>query len=144
MIKLFLFILCLLTFSFLKDNQVFAQQASCKGYYNKQLKFFVYSEVDTMPEYPGGIAKFYKFMSNVSLNGVNNGRLQSIVLPTFIIDASGRVKNVGISNKLPKDYTQLDRNLIKLLETCPNWVPARCNNKNVAMSFQTRLTLCYQ
>jgi len=58
MIKLFLFILCLLTFSFLKDNQVFAQQASCKGYYNKQLKFFVYSEVDTMPEYPGGIAKF--------------------------------------------------------------------------------------
>ncbi|KQM78834.1 hypothetical protein ASE74_12810 [Pedobacter sp. Leaf216] len=144
MIKQLLFILCLLTFSFAKDNQVFAQQTSCKGYYNKQLKLFVYSQVDKMPEYPGGIAKFYKFLSNYSLNGVDNDRLQSTVFPTFIIDASGHVKNVGIYDKTPENYTQLDRNVIKLLETCPNWEPAKCDNKNVAMNFRTRMTLCYQ
>lgn len=143
MIKHLGFILCLLSFSFLKDKQGFVQQTSCKGYYDKELHLFVYTEVDEMPEFPGGIAKFYKFIFNVPLKGTDKEPLQSTVFPTFVIDASGHVKNVGIYQKLPKDYTQLDRNMIKLLKACPNWEPAQCNNKKVAMSYRTRVTLCY-
>ncbi|WP_307525871.1 hypothetical protein [Pedobacter sp. W3I1] len=137
------FILCLLSFSSLKDNESLAQQTSCKGYYDKELHQFVYTEVEKMPEYPGGISKFYKFISNVSLNGTDNERLQSTVFPTFVIDASGHVKSVGIYQKVPKDYTQLDRNMIKLLKGCPNWEPAQCEDRKVAMSYRTRLTICF-
>lgn len=144
MIKYPVFILCLLSLSFLKGKQCFAQQTPCKGYYDKELSLFVYTEVDKMPEYPGGIAKFYKFIGSVPLKGVNNELLQSTIFPTFVIDASGHVKGIGIYQKLPKDYTQLDRNMIKLLKTCADWEPAECNNKKVAMSFRSRITLCYQ
>jgi len=143
MTKQLLSIFFLSCFSFFKNEQGFAQQNSCKGYYDKELALFVYTEVDQMPEYPGGITRFYKFISDVTLVGADQEQMQSTVFPTFVIDTSGHVKSIGIYQKLPKDYTRLDRNMIKLLKDCPQWEPAKCNNKKVAMRYRTRITLCY-
>lgn len=120
-----------------------AQETLCAKFFDGKLHTFVYTQVDEMPEFPGGIAKFYRFISDVPLSNKNNESLQSTIFPSFVIDTTGNIKNIGIKDKLPKDYTALDRNMITLLKKCPKWIPAKCNGKKVAMRYQSRVTLCY-
>ena len=121
------------------------QQNSCTGYYDKVIHSFVYTYVDKMPEYPGGIGKFYSFLAkNIVYDGYSAENYQTKVTIVFIIDTAGTIKNAGIDKKDRKDYSKLELRYLNLLTKTPRWKPGKCNGKNVNVRYMSTINLTPQ
>ncbi len=95
----------------------------------------VFTEVETMPEFPGGMASLNKYIANnvkypeEELDNSNMGK----VIVTFIIDDYGAVRNVTVGKS--SGYELLDKEAVRVVKSMPHWKPGTKNGKNVNVRF---------
>lgn len=99
-----------------------------------QSKVYELSEVVTKPQFPGGDAAMYQWMSqNITYpaaaaeEGVS-GR----VIVGFIIETDGSISNARI---LRSRHAALDKEALRLVNSMPRWTPGRANNLPVRTSY---------
>lgn len=99
--------------------------------------------VDKMPEFPGGLPKFYSYIEREFKCSAKNWGADRKIFIEFIIDSTGYVRK-GAVNLKKGDLGQVCKDrLISVLENSPKWVPGHVNktNKDVPVRFVLPLNL---
>ncbi len=120
--KTILILLFLAVVSFAK-----AQSTDTTGHTkpNKQ----IFSAVQSLPEFPGGIHEFYKYISsNVQYHGNAHGR----IIIRFVVEADGSVSTVTLVQGIDKDA---DAECVRVITNSPTWKPAIQNSRPVRVQY---------
>lgn len=116
----------------------FYAQDTIKVNRNAGVQEEVFTLVETMPEYPGGMKNLYKFISTsvkFPLRLLQDSSFVSCtVFVKFIIDNTGLVRNPvilkGCSNCL-----ECDEEALRVIKQMPKWKPAEMNGRPVNSYF---------
>ncbi len=49
----------------------------------------------------------------------------------FVIDVNGKMVSLGIQNKQPRNYTNAEKELVRVFAMMPKWKPGECDGKKV-------------
>ena len=94
----------------------------------------VYDVVEQMPQYPGGMGEFMKYVgTNIKYpKEAVAAKKQGTVLVSFVIEKDGRVSN-------PKVFQSVDANLdaeaLRVVGTSPKWTPGTQDGKPVPVHY---------
>jgi TonB family protein len=98
-----------------------------------------YTNVEEMPEFPGGILAMRQFLAiNVrypvfaQVNGI-----QGKVYVTFVVQEDGSVSNINIAKGI---HPVLDSEAIRVIKLMPNWTPGKQKGKPVKVSYTVPIT----
>lgn len=94
----------------------------------------VYSVVEKMPEFPGGQAALFKYLSeNVEypLIAKENG-IQGRVMCEFIVDKDGSITEVKVTRSVDPS---LDREAVRVIKSMPKWNPGKQKGKPVRVKY---------
>jgi len=94
----------------------------------------IYDIIDQYPTFQGGEAEFYKYIGKKLDAGdtFENSPIQTRVFFAFVIDTSGGVRDVCIYKPFKENrLTELELNVIYLIENMPKWKPAIFEGKRV-------------
>jgi len=121
-------------------------QIPCSYYYNKTLKKNVYTQVEIVPEFPGGEAAYQRFL-NRNLRYPNDmfaaDTWQSSVVFTFIVDTDGQIKHPTFrGNQDTINFTPLEKEVNRTIKLMPQWVPGRCQGKMVVVEVKRSMVVC--
>ena len=95
-------------------------------------------EIDTRPEYPGGISEFRKFIATNFLTPENEKFKVGKVSVSFVIEKDGTLTNI----KILKDAGfNTATETIRVLKLCKIWMPGVKNGKNVRVLYVVPITL---
>ncbi|RZK49487.1 MAG: TonB family protein [Pedobacter sp.] len=101
------------------------------------------AELEVKPSYPGGIEKFYDYMSNWIKypNEAAENNKQGIVYLSFIVEENGSISNVSAIGK--KLGYGLEEEAIRVLKKAKVWKPGKMNGKATRSRFHVpiRFTL---
>ena len=114
-------------------NQQLDDIPRCEYQYDKKLKYKVYSKVDEWPEFPGGGGEMYLFMAKNMSVFFDGKEADGKVFINLIIDAQGNVVSEHIKNKAIADYTELEKEALRVVRLMPKWKPGKCKNRKVAV-----------
>lgn len=91
---------------------------------------YMYIDVDTLPvlDYDGG---FYGYISG-KIDWPNNFDGQGSVIVSFIVTKSGDVEQITIEREL---CSMCDKEVIRVLETMPQWIPGKKDGSKVDVKF---------
>lgn len=94
----------------------------------------VYTEVEQMPEYPGGvnalmsdIASAVKYPDEAKTKGI-----QGKVFVSFVVDEQGKVTNAKIERGVEPS---LDAESLRVVNNLKNWKPGKEKGKTVKVAF---------
>lgn len=87
--------------------------------------------INVKPEFPGGMEKFYKFISeNYKTPDVK--KLAGKVFVTFIIEKDGSLTGIKVLRDIGHDT---GKEAIRVLELSPKWLPGEQNGKKVRCAY---------
>ena len=92
----------------------------------------------TMPEFPGGegaLQKYFEQNVHYPYSAIKD-KIEGKVLVTFVIDATGNVRNIWVARSLDN---RLDKVAEYVVSNLPRWKPGRQREKPLLMSFFTNL-----
>ncbi len=95
----------------------------------------VYQIVEQMPEFPGGVAELFHYISK-NIHYPQKARekgIQGRVFIGFIVEKDGSVSNV---RNLRGIDSELDAEAIRVVESMPKWKPGKHNGEFVRVSYQ--------
>lgn len=98
-------------------------------------------EVDTLPEYIGGIDNARKYIGErveYPVSAIEND-IEGTIVVTFDIERDGSVTDIKIDRGLGYG---LDEEVIRVMTRMPKWIPAKLNGKNV--QYKMRLPLSFK
>ncbi|MBI9059457.1 MAG: hypothetical protein JEZ01_16965 [Labilibaculum sp.] len=93
----------------------------------------------TPPTFPGGIEKWHCFFEeNLNFNLINKIDTSARCFCSFTVDTLGKAKFDTIYRSFS---TEIDQELIHLIEKMPKWTPGKIQNKlkNIPMTFRFKL-----
>jgi protein TonB len=116
---------------------------TCTKSYDVKLKRYVYeySSLDGLPQFPGGMDKFYTYLHKGARAG-NSQEIQSKVFYSFVVDIDGSVIGEEIPKKRVADYTPLEISGLETIRMLPKWIPGTCNKKKVPVRITIPMTIC--
>ena len=85
-----------------------------------------------------------KFLGKKFIYPKGAQELQSRINLLLVIEPDGHVSYVGIANKIPEQYTRVERKAVADLSQWPAWKPARCYGKAVAFEYGIPYRICFQ
>ncbi len=90
----------------------------------------VYTEVEEMPEYPGGMEGLRNFLvENVTYpEKAKKNKITGKVYVSFVIDKNGAVTNTQIAKGVDPD---LDKEAIRVVRLMEKWTPGKQDGKAV-------------
>ncbi|HEX8268798.1 MAG TPA: energy transducer TonB [Flavobacterium sp.] len=88
-------------------------------------------ELQTKPDYPGGISKFYKFIAK-NFNMPDEEGLNGRLVVSFIIEKDGSITDIKIVNDIGYGTGAEAARALKLSE---KWIPGVLNGKKVRSLF---------
>ncbi len=98
----------------------------------------VLENADIMPQFPGGMDAFQKFMMRNLKQAEDLGPNDKLLVNArFIVDADGNVKGIEI---IQSGRNDLDAEVIRVLNKMPKWIPGVQNGRNVAVYFRLPVT----
>ncbi|WP_231426772.1 M56 family metallopeptidase [Pedobacter sp. Leaf250] len=104
------------------------------GIDDKPEKVFDFVSIEKQPEFPGGISKFYEYLSKSikypKLAQENN--VQGKVFLSFIVEKDGSLSDVAITRGLGSG---LDEEAIRVLNGSPRWNPGVTGGKPVRVKY---------
>ncbi|MDR1699195.1 MAG: energy transducer TonB [Prevotellaceae bacterium] len=123
--SLFFFIL----FLFLEIN-LFAQQDSAVAKQSDDVLLIT----EIMPEFPGGQAELFKFISrNLKYPSVaRESDIQGRVVVNFVVRPSGKITDIKVVRGV---HPALDAEAVRVIGLLPDWIPGTQNGKAVAVSY---------
>lgn len=108
------------------------------GYENnrseQEPKVFDFVSIETQPSFPGGMNKFYEYLSkNVRYpKEAQNNNIQGKVFLSFIVEQDGTIADVQVVRRLGGGT---DEEAVRLLQESPKWVPGILNGKTVRVKY---------
>ena len=95
----------------------------------------VYQIVEQMPEFPGGAAELYHYISkNIRYpQEAKEKGIQGRVFIGFIVEKDGSISNV---RNLRGVDSELDAEAIRVIQSLPKWKPGKHNGEFVRVSYQ--------
>ena len=101
-----------------------------------------YSIVDSNARFQNGDINNFRVYIQQNLIVQNEDEIIGKIVFSFKVDWNGDVKNIEIVKS--SGVIEFDKQLIKLIQNSPKWIPAIKNNKNVGQSFTIPLIICLQ
>ena len=94
----------------------------------------VFDIVEQMPEYPGGQAALFEFISkNVKYpEDAVKKKVEGKVFVTFVVDTDGKITDVSLMRKV---FPSLDAEAIRVISAMPNWIPGRQKGQAVRVKY---------
>lgn len=87
-------------------------------------------EIEKIPEFPGGMNEFYNFIRK-NYNAPSK-TLSDKVLVRFIIEKDGSLSSFKVLKSVNYDS---DKEAVRVLSICPNWIPGEKNGQKVRCKF---------
>ena len=83
----------------------------------------IYSSVETMPQYPGGMKYFKRYIDrNLKYpEEAKNNKIEGVVVMQFVVEKNGDITNPRVVRRLEASLDSVAMNLIKGM---PRWTPA--------------------
>lgn len=83
----------------------------------------IYSSVEKMPEFPGGMKNFKKYIDrNLKYpEKAKKAQIEGVVVMQFVVEKNGEITNTKVMRRL---NPELDTIAYKLIEEMPRWTPA--------------------
>ncbi len=72
-----------------------------------------------------------------------NTELETLVYITFIIDSNGKLIRPQILGKMEVDYSLNDKEIVKVLNSSPDWNPGVCHGKKVPIFMKLPLKIMF-
>lgn len=97
-------------------------------------KVYNMAMVEQQPEFPGGQAAMYKWLSdhmNYPAVAAEEG-VQGKVIVEFVVSKTGAVENVHV---LRGRHPALDKEAVRVVKAMPNWNPGRNNSQPVKVTY---------
>ncbi|WP_082120683.1 energy transducer TonB [Pedobacter sp. BMA] len=93
-----------------------------------------FTSVEKIPEYPGGIAKFYDYLGKEIRypEAAQKSKTQGKVFVSFIIEKNGALNDVIVTRSLSKET---DAEAIRVIRKSPNWNPGLIKGKPVRVKY---------
>lgn len=94
----------------------------------------VFDIVEQMPEYPGGQAALFEFISkNVKYpEDAVKKKVEGKVFVTFVVDTDGKITDVSLMRKV---FPSLDAEAIRVISAMPNWIPGKQKGQVVRVKY---------
>ena len=91
-------------------------------------------KVEQMPEYPGGQAALFEYLSkNIKYPAdAEKKKVEGKVFVTFVVDSDGKITDVSL---LKKVFPSLDAEAIRVISAMPNWIPGRQKGQAVRVKY---------
>lgn len=100
----------------------------CIRDYDSSTHRYVYFQVDIMPEYPGGIQEY--FMGNFKYPP-HQEVFQSKIVVDVIVEKDGKLSDLKIHGKKKQEYSEVERETIRLMSKMPKWTAGTCKGRQV-------------
>ena len=101
---------------------------------DQEAKEDTFNEVETMPEFPGGVDELLKHM-RATIKYPEQARKDSVqgrVLVTFVINKDGKIVEPEVVRSV---HPLLDQEALKMVKEMPNWKPGEQNGKPVRVKY---------
>ena len=94
----------------------------------------VFDIVEQMPEYPGGQAALFEYLSkNIKYPAdAEKKKVEGKVFVTFVVDTDGKITDVSLLRKV---FPSLDAEAIRVISAMPNWIPGRQKGQAVRVKY---------
>jgi periplasmic protein TonB len=94
----------------------------------------VFTKVDVMPEYPGGMDDLsYFFYTHLKYpEEAKKNKIEGTVFISFVVDENGKVKNVKTVKSV---HPLLDKEAVRVASQMPVWTPGKQSGKTVKVLF---------
>ena len=94
----------------------------------------VFDIVEQMPEYPGGQAALFEFISkNVKYpDDAVKKKVEGKVFVTFVVDTDGKITDVSLMRKV---FPSLDTEAVRVISAMPNWIPGKQKGQVVRVKY---------
>lgn len=94
----------------------------------------IYSVVEEMPEYPGGMKAFVNYLKRklVYPPQAKKENLEGVVAVQFVVEKDGRITSPTIVRSLRAD---MDSAALTAIRSMPNWIPAREHGMRVRCKY---------
>ncbi len=110
-----------------------SQKSRAKSDEKKSGQEVVFSQVEQMPEFPGGMDSLQVFLMKNLKYPINKDDLVDIhVVAEFIINKKGKIKDISILKSGGKAF---DDEVIRVIRMMPDWTPAIQRGKAVMMKY---------
>lgn len=123
-----------------KDSSLLTVSENGDKNYTRRSKFEdIYTVVEYMPEYPGGVNEMIKFIQN-NIRYPKNAQDKSLggkAFLKFVVDSTGKISEVNITKSTGVE--ELDQEALRVVRAMPNWKPGSQNGKNVNVFFNLPL-----
>ena len=120
-----------LIFLALMGIATYLNQAKAQNNLNKVYDFV---SAEKQPAYPGGIAKFYTYISHeIKYPEVaRKNKTQGKVFASFVVEKNGALTDVQITRSLTPET---DKEALRVLKKSPRWTPGLINGKPVRVKY---------
>ena len=94
----------------------------------------VFDIVEQMPEYPGGQAALFDYLSkNIKYPAdAEKKKVEGKVFVTFVVDTDGKITDVSLMRKV---FPSLDAEAIRVISAMPNWIPGKQKGQVVRVKY---------
>lgn len=94
----------------------------------------IYSVVEEMPEYPGGMKAFVNYLKRklVYPPQAKKENLEGVVAVQFVVEKDGRITSPTVVHSLRAD---MDSAALTAIRNMPNWIPAREHGMRVRCKY---------
>jgi len=94
----------------------------------------IYSVVEQMPEYPGGMKAFLNYLKHhlVYPPQAKKEKLEGVVAVQFVVEKDGTITNPTVVRSLRAD---MDSAALTAIRQMPNWIPGRENGMRVRCKY---------
>jgi protein TonB len=93
--------------------------------------------IEVKPDFPGGMAKFYKFVGNNYHTPEEEG-LSGKVYVTFVVEKDGSLTDIKVVRDIGFGT---GKEAIRVLKSCPKWNPGEQNGKKVRVLYSLPITI---
>jgi protein TonB len=92
--------------------------------------------IEVKPDFPGGMEKFYKFISKnyVAPEDCGNGK----VYLTFVVEKDGSLTDIKVAREVCPGS---GKEGVRVLKSCPKWNPGEQNGKKVRVSYSIPISI---
>ena len=93
--------------------------------------------IEVKPDFPGGLEKFYKFIGKNFQVPEEEG-LKGKIFVTFVVEKDGSLTDIKVLRDIGYGT---GKEAIRVLKTCPRWVPGEQNGKKVRVLYSLPISI---
>jgi len=129
----YLIVLIVLFWSGLLLGQTSSTNEACKPQFDTLTNREIYFDVDSMPEFPGGMDSLMKFIVDNLRYPSTDIDCEGTVYISFVVEIDGLLTNKSFRRVLCDPF---DKEAMRVVNLMPRWHPGRCNGKAVSVRYR--------